>query len=71
MKSFGTGIPWNDLMHHNIVLTRDTHADPALVLEDVRSVNPYVHHRLCRRCNVQRWGRQGESRERKRAQKDN
>lgn len=44
MKSFGTGIPWNDLMHHNIVLMRDTRADPAVVLEDVGSVNPYVRH---------------------------
>lgn len=44
MKSFGTGIPWNDIMHHNMVLMWDTHADLAVVLEDARSVNPYMHH---------------------------
>lgn len=32
------------MMHHNTVLMRDTHAGLAPVLENMRSVNPDMHH---------------------------
>lgn len=31
-------------MHHNMVLMRDAHAGLAQVLEEIRSVNPNMHH---------------------------
>lgn len=55
MRSFGKEIPWNEIMHHNTVLMRDTHAGLAPILEEMRSVHPNMHcHHTARATDARR-----------------
>lgn len=63
VRSFGTETLWDEMTNHNTVLMRDTHADLAPVLEEIRSVNPNMHrHHTARATDNKRVGRAAEER---------
>lgn len=49
------------MTHHNTVLMRDTHAGLAPVLEEIRSVNPNMHHHHTARATRERPSGRGEA----------